>query len=194
MIVFAIDTCCGPFAITIKDDKKILSQIIEPQENKQAERLVVAIEKALKNANITYKDINLLVVTNGPGSFTGIRAGLIVVYAIAIVENIPCIGITTLEVIAYQLINKIVDQQFYVTVAAGRYRYYCQLFDKNLYPRTKIMLMEQNDIEMLREPVYGDYRERHLIDTAVLADLGLLRRSSYISTGLPKAVYGITKY
>ena len=188
MLVMSIDTCCGPFSVVIKHNDKILSQIIEIEENKQAELLVITIEKALKEAHIVYEDISLLVVTNGPGSFTGIRAGLAAVYAIATIENIPCIGITTLEILAHQLINNIIDELFYITVAAGRGRYYCQLFNRSPYAISKVMLIEHREVGDLNYNVYGDYREKCLIDTSVLADLGLIRFTGNVDE-LPKAIY-----
>lgn len=100
MVVLAIDTCCGPFSIIIRKDHQSLAHIVEIQENKQAELLVLTIEKALSKAEIGYEDLELIAVTNGPGSFTGIRAGLASVYAISSVLSIPCIGVTTLEALA----------------------------------------------------------------------------------------------
>ncbi|MDJ1305389.1 MAG: tRNA (adenosine(37)-N6)-threonylcarbamoyltransferase complex dimerization subunit type 1 TsaB [Candidatus Midichloria sp.] len=172
MLILAVDTCCGPFSIAIKRDKHLLAHIVENQENKQAELLVLTIEEALSKAGISYTDLELVAVTNGPGSFTGIRAGLAPIYAISSVLNIPCIGVTTLEVLAHQLIKTILEDKFYITVAAGRGRYYCQLFNCSLSALSETKLLEGEEISRLNEAIYGDYRQKTIIDTAVVADIG----------------------
>jgi len=190
MIVLAMDTCCGTSSVTIQNDYQLLAQVVEKKENKQAELLIPIIESALSTAQMSYADINLLVVTNGPGSFTGIRAGLASIYAISSLLNIPAIGITTLEVLAAQLINDIEEDEFYITVAAGRGRYYCQLFDKSLKSLTAIDLKEERDIIFLKKNLYGDYKRKIIIDTSILANIGLERlRAGLCSNIMPIAQY-----
>ncbi|CAG7591808.1 MAG: tRNA (adenosine(37)-N6)-threonylcarbamoyltransferase complex dimerization subunit type 1 TsaB [Candidatus Midichloria sp.] len=171
MLILAVDTCCGPFSIAIKRDEHLLAHIVENQENKQAELLILTVEEALSKAGISYTDLELIAVTKGPGSFTGIRAGLASVYAISSVLNIPCIGVTTLEVLAHQLIKTVLEDKFYITIAAGRGRYYCQLFNCFLIALSEIKLLEGEEISRLNEAIYGDYRQKTIIDTTVVANI-----------------------
>ena len=59
------------------------------------------ISQAFDQLNFSLSDIDLLVCDKGPGSFTGIRIGIATVKAFHDSLNIPCIGISSLEALAY---------------------------------------------------------------------------------------------
>ena len=61
------------------------------------------IEQALSESKLTLQDINLIVCDKGPGSFTGIRIGVGTVLAFKDSLNIPCVGISSLESLAYNI-------------------------------------------------------------------------------------------
>ena len=63
------------------------------------------IKQLLEESNLTLKDIDLLVSDIGPGSFTGIRIGVSTCKAFSDSLNIPCIGISSLDVLAYNIKN-----------------------------------------------------------------------------------------
>ena len=63
------------------------------------------IEQALEQACLSLKDINLITCDIGPGSFTGIRIGIGTVLAFRDSLNIDCIGISSLEALAYNVSN-----------------------------------------------------------------------------------------
>lgn len=65
-----------------------------------AERLVPVIQAALAEADVSLRRIELLAVTTGPGSFTGIRIGLATAEGLALANGLPTIGLTTLEILA----------------------------------------------------------------------------------------------
>ena len=61
------------------------------------------IEQALLESNLTLQNIDLIVCDKGPGSFTGIRIGVGTVLAFKDSLNIPCIGISSLQALAYNI-------------------------------------------------------------------------------------------
>ena len=61
------------------------------------------IEQSLSESKLTLQDINLIVCDKGPGSFTGIRIGVGTVLAFKDSLNIPCVGISSLESLAYNI-------------------------------------------------------------------------------------------
>ena len=65
-----------------------------------SERLLPQIDAGLKNSKIGIPDIDLVVIANGPGSFTGVRIGLATAKGICMAQNIPLLPINTLELLA----------------------------------------------------------------------------------------------
>ena len=61
------------------------------------------IDKAFKTTNLSLKDMDLIVCDIGPGSFTGIRIGVATAKGFKDALNIPLIGISSLEGLAYNL-------------------------------------------------------------------------------------------
>ena len=59
------------------------------------------IDTALRCAGLDMDRLDLLAVTNGPGSFTGLRIGLSVVKGLAQPRQLPCVGVSTLAALAY---------------------------------------------------------------------------------------------
>ena len=55
----------------------------------------------LKNAELTLRDVDLIAVAHGPGSFTGVRIGVSMVKGLAWAGDKPCVGVSTLEAMAW---------------------------------------------------------------------------------------------
>lgn len=69
------------------------SQILPPQ-----------VKALLKSAGLQARDLSLLAIGRGPGSFTGLRTGLSLAKGLAMGADIPLTGISTLEVLAAAMI------------------------------------------------------------------------------------------
>ena len=61
------------------------------------------IERVLSDSSLSMKDVDLISVTDGPGSFTGIRIGISTAKGLAFPFDTPCVGVSTLESLAWQL-------------------------------------------------------------------------------------------
>ena len=68
-----------------------------------SQTLLPMAEEMLKSSGNELKDIDLLAVNSGPGSFTGIRIGVSAVKGIAFALSKPCVGVSTLHSLAYNL-------------------------------------------------------------------------------------------
>ena len=65
--------------------------------------LLPLCEDLLKNAGLTLADVDVLAVSHGPGSFTGLRIGISLVKGLAFQRDLPCVGVSTLEALAYNM-------------------------------------------------------------------------------------------
>jgi tRNA threonylcarbamoyladenosine biosynthesis protein TsaB len=63
-------------------------------------RLLPAIELLLQNVGVSPAEVEAYAVTAGPGSFTGLRVGISTVQGLALALDRPCLGVSTLDVLA----------------------------------------------------------------------------------------------
>ncbi len=100
MKILALSTTSSSGSIAIYNDDHI--SYINHLDIKitHSERLLPQIDAGLKNSKIEISDIDLVVIANGPGSFTGIRIGLATAKGICMALNIPLLPINTLELLA----------------------------------------------------------------------------------------------
>ena len=76
MVVLFIDTCNRMLAVGLEKDGVLIYKKEYDAFKRQSELLACEVEECFKISNISAKDVNKVVVTNGPGSYTGIRIGL----------------------------------------------------------------------------------------------------------------------
>lgn len=100
MKLLCIDTSSTLCSVAILEDTTLLKKIELEKGLTHSEILMPTIDEILTSCKLTLKDIDLLVCDVGPGSFTGIRIGVATVKAFADSLCIPCVGISSLEVLA----------------------------------------------------------------------------------------------
>ena len=101
MKILSIDTASDLCTVAILDNENCMIELIVNDARNHSEKIMPIIEQALSKTNLSLKDINLIVCDRGPGSFTGIRIGVGTVLAFQDSLNIPCVGISSLEALAY---------------------------------------------------------------------------------------------
>ena len=102
MNILVFDTCLDKMYVTLRNEQKILSsQIVENTESKyHSAFLISTVTNVLKDNGLTPKDLNVIGINIGPGSFTGIRACTTVARVMAQELNIKAIGISSLEILS----------------------------------------------------------------------------------------------
>ena len=92
-----IETCLTELFLVLFDkNNKVVAHFKEPIQ-KKGDVLPKEYEKLLQKAQIKTKDLRAIYVTNGPGSFTGSRVGLVFAKTIAQVLNIDLFTLDTLS-------------------------------------------------------------------------------------------------
>lgn len=108
-LIMSIETSCDETSIAIlSNGKDLLANVVSSQidSHKQyggvmpelasrlhLENIMVCIEEAIKEANITYNDITLIVYTKGPGLIGALHVGMQAAKALSIAYNIPLLGV-----------------------------------------------------------------------------------------------------
>lgn len=103
--ILAIETATKVCSVAMMGEGEILGEMSLNIPQVHVERLVVMINDLLRNLHWNYEDLDGIAVSNGPGSFTGLRIGLSVAKGIAFGLDKSLIAIPTLEAIAYSIIG-----------------------------------------------------------------------------------------
>lgn len=105
MKILCIDTSSNLCSVAILEDTTLINKLELDNGLTHSETLMPLIKELLASNTLSLKDIDLLVSDIGPGSFTGIRIGVATCKAFSDSLNIPCVGISSLEVLAYNVKN-----------------------------------------------------------------------------------------
>jgi tRNA threonylcarbamoyladenosine biosynthesis protein TsaB len=102
MKILAADTALGACSVAVISGDRVLAHAFTPMERGHAEALAPMVEKAMADAGLSFKALERLAVTIGPGTFTGQRVGLSFMRGLRVALKIPLLGLTSLAVMAQQ--------------------------------------------------------------------------------------------
>ena len=103
MLILAVDTTATVGSVSLVRDKKILCEYTVNAGNTHSVTLLPMIENMLKITDTDLSDVDMFAASVGPGSFTGVRIGCAALKGLAISSDKPCVGVSTLEALAYNL-------------------------------------------------------------------------------------------
>jgi tRNA threonylcarbamoyladenosine biosynthesis protein TsaB len=98
--LLAMDTSTRTVGLAIYDGVQVLGELIWTSLDYHTVELAPAVSEMLTRAKIKPSDLGALAVALGPGSFTGLRIGLALAKGMALAQNLPLIGIPTLDFLA----------------------------------------------------------------------------------------------
>ncbi|MFM7083547.1 MAG: tRNA (adenosine(37)-N6)-threonylcarbamoyltransferase complex dimerization subunit type 1 TsaB [Hyphomicrobium sp.] len=156
MNILAFDTCFGvcsaALGINLQQSNSSIFSRSEVMNIGHAERLLPMINELLTESHLSVEHIDRIVVTCGPGSFTGVRISIAAARAFQLARQIPIIPFTSLEAIALNSeINEIaMGKDLIVAVDANRGEAYVQIFDGNTKdPLGEPQLLAEKDFAQL---------------------------------------------
>lgn len=97
MRALAIDTSGPAAGVAAIEDGTIRVEIGAGSQSHHLERLMPLVERTMMRAGWVPADVNALLVTRGPGSFTGLRIGMATARGMAAARSIPVVGVPTME-------------------------------------------------------------------------------------------------
>ncbi|MDE7230291.1 MAG: tRNA (adenosine(37)-N6)-threonylcarbamoyltransferase complex dimerization subunit type 1 TsaB, partial [Oscillospiraceae bacterium] len=104
-MILGIDSSAISAGCALVDGGKIVAEEFLNTRHTHSETLLPMVSSMLKNAGVTLSDVERIAVTIGPGSFTGLRIGIATVKGLCMGAEKPCVGVSTLEAIAYNFIG-----------------------------------------------------------------------------------------
>ena len=128
--ILNIETATKNCSVTVANEGKTIVCIEVAEEGySHAEKLHLFFEEALQKAGITFQDLKAVAVSQGPGSYTGLRIGVSAAKGLAYSLNIPLIAVDTLETLARKI--KIDNGSIVPMIDARRMEVFTAFFDKN---------------------------------------------------------------
>ena len=106
MKILSVDSSSVTASVAITENGNILSEKFINNGLTHSQTLMPMVENAINESGVSINDIDLFAITNGPGSFTGVRIGIASVKGMADALNKKCIAVSTLEAIAQPLENQ----------------------------------------------------------------------------------------
>ena len=128
MITLFIDTSNQDVSIALLKDGKIINKITKSIPNEHSKYAVSYIDEVLKKSEITPKEVQSIMVVNGPGSFTGVRIGLTIAKVYALLNNIKVTLISSLKCLA---IGNNKNKYILSLINARNDNYYIGFYDNN---------------------------------------------------------------
>lgn len=103
MKILAIDSTANTSTVAVLENDTLLSLYTANTKNTHSETLLPMVKSVLSTLNLTVDDMDALAVSQGPGSFTGVRIGVATVKGLAFGKNKKCVGVSTIEALAENL-------------------------------------------------------------------------------------------
>lgn len=183
MKVLGIDTSSLAASVAVIEDNKLICEYTVNTKKTHSQKLMLMIENMFKVSDLDINEMDMIAVCEGPGSFTGLRIGMSTAKAISHVNNLPIVGVNSLELLAGNMnlsekkICSILDAQK-TQVYMGQYKYE----NGQLVELKNIDVVEIDD---LIEELKSSNEEWIIVGEAVYKYEDKLRQVSNISIPAP---------
>ena len=105
MTVLAMDTSAKAASVCLAEEDKIIGEFFINTGLTHSQTLMPMAEQLCKNAGVPLDNIDAVAVNAGPGSFTGVRIGVAAAKGLAFAHDLPCVAVSTLESMAYNMLG-----------------------------------------------------------------------------------------
>ncbi len=156
MKILALESTGKPVSAALLEDAALLGETtLSRPALSHSETLLPMAEALLRYQGLTFDDIDLFAVSEGPGSFTGVRIGASLLKGLAFGRGKPCLGVSSLEAMATAaamagaLLCPVLD--------ARRNQVYCALFSLTEGAVTRLTEDRALSLEELAEEILRDH-------------------------------------
>lgn len=146
MKILGIDTSSSSLSVAVTDDSLLKAEITINHKLTHSKQLMPVIDRLLRSLDMKIKDIDLIGVSIGPGSFTGIRIGVAAANAMAMGLDIPVIGVSSMQAMAYSFFGS--EKTVAATLDAQRDRVYAALYR---FEKDSMITVKAEDVLELSE-------------------------------------------
>jgi tRNA threonylcarbamoyladenosine biosynthesis protein TsaB len=131
--LLAIETATEICSVALGQDGQCVALQENERENSHAEKIIAYIDKVLRDAKISIDAVDAVCISEGPGSYTGLRIGASSAKGLCYALNIPLIAVPTLQAMAYGAREQFPqEKQFCPMIDARRMEVYSTVYDNQL--------------------------------------------------------------
>ncbi len=183
-LILNIETTTAVCSVALAKDGQLLGLKESNTRNNHSSVLTLFIDDVIKSSDISLSDIDAIAVSEGPGSYTGLRIGVAAAKGLCYALDKSLIGVSTLQAMAtgmsYWTSKDLQNHILYCPmIDARRMEVYCTIFDE------KIKQIRETRAEIINENSFIQYLERNKI---VFAGDGALKCRSLFDKH-PNAVF-----
>lgn len=161
MLILSIDSSATAASVALTEDSKLTGEFFVNTDFTHSRTLVPMIDNLLNVTGKSVSDIDMVAVSNGPGSFTGVRIGVSVAKGIAFPDDLPCMAVSTLEAMAYNLV--LTDCVVCAVMDARRNQVYNAMFSIEYGEVHRLCEDRAISLEELKAEIAEKYTDKRVI-------------------------------
>ncbi len=100
MTILALESSARAASVAVCRDEFLLAQSFQNRGLTHSETLLPMVSSTLHDAGMELAEVELIAVTHGPGSFTGLRIGVASAAGLSWADKLPCVGVSSLKACA----------------------------------------------------------------------------------------------
>ncbi len=189
MKILGIDTSTMAANVAVLEDDKLICEYTINTKKTHSQKLMPLIENMLKLSDLDIKEIDAIAICVGPGSFTGLRIGMATAKAMAHVNNIPLIGVNSLEILGANM--DLCNRNICSILDAQRNQVYMNKYILKDYKITELEEISIKAIDELLEEISSSNEDWVLVGEAVYKYKEKIEEISNIT--IPSPANNITK-
>lgn len=145
-LILSLETSTDKCSVALHDSGRLISLEEWDEKGGHAKKLPILIDEVMRKSNHQLDDLLAIAVSEGPGSYTGLRIGVSTAKGLAYALDLPLIAVNTLQSLAIQFSGKFEKSAIIAHMDARRMEVYAQPFDSTILPLAEIApeVLEEN--------------------------------------------------
>ena len=197
MKIIAIDTSTSVMGVALLDENKVYGEMITNLKKNHSVRLMPIVDQLFREIGWKPEEIELVAVSKGPGSYTGVRIGVTTAKTFSWAMGKPLVGISTIEAMAYSqshfngVISPIIDARR-GQVYTGLYQWSNQEFSNLEKDRIVLLTDWIDNLKELKQPVIFVGDDLILHQSKIKEELGAQVFFANVMNNIPRpSAYGL---
>ena len=138
-MILCLETATPTCSVALNDGLRTVALRECKGQNAHSEKITVFIREVLEEAGVGYGQLDAVAVSQGPGSYTGLRIGVSTAKGVCYAAGLPLMAVDTLHAMAYGMRDRLGDELqsgdlLVPMIDARRMEVYCAVFDASLQP------------------------------------------------------------